>query len=861
MVNSITIITIGIACCGMVLLLILISRIITINKANQLKIYRRKNEGLADLLNYASVIDDGVILCKNGSLMAAWMFFGEDYDTIVDQQKEYISLRLNQCIAALGSGWMLHIDAIRIAAPSYSAKGLSCFPDKISAAIDEERRRYFEKNGNVFETAHVLTATFYPPVLAQAKFVDFLFDDQGQRVTPQSRSFGILADFKKKIADMESSFSSVLKLVRLGSHKEITENGNTLTYDAFLRYIQYCLTGLEHPVILPKNPSYIDAFIGGQELWGGTIPKIGKNFVQIVAIDGFPLESYPGMLSAIADIPVSCRFSSRFIFMDQHQAEAALQKQKKKWQQKQRGILDQVLNRPVTADRLNQDAVAMVADANNALQEINEGIVAYGYYTPVIVLMDESRPRLEESSRNLAKLVNNLGFTARIETVNTLDAFFGSLPGHGVENVRRPFINTMNFTDLLPTSSIWTGQNYAPCPFYPPNSPPLMHCVTKGSAPYRYNTHVRDVGHTLIVGATGAGKSTLLAIMAAQACRYKDATITVFDKGASMYPLARACGGNFYDIGGENVSLSFAPLQHLATDQDRAWVLEWIEKILKLNGVTSSPSLRNEISAAIISLAKINSGNICLTDFIGQVQSNTVREVLQQYDSGGLMGNMLSAEKDGLTMTRFNVFEIEHLMQLGEKWSLPVLDYLFRRVECANKGQPSWLFLDEAWLMLGHKAFAAKIREWLKVFRKANCAVVMATQNLMDFANSSIFTDIVDSTASKVFLPNIFARNEDIAAVYKRMNLNEQQINIVATSVPKRHYYHMTDLGSRLFDLALGPIALAFVGSTDKDSLTRIRKLESIHGDKWPNIWVNEKTGLNLMITRDDSEKKAKTGF
>ena len=37
----------------------------------------------------------------------------------------------------------------------------------------------------------------------------------------------------------------------------------------------------------------------------------------------------------------------------------------------------------------------------------------------------------------------NTGFAARIETVNTVDAYFGSFTGHGVENVRRPLVNTL----------------------------------------------------------------------------------------------------------------------------------------------------------------------------------------------------------------------------------------------------------------------------------------------------------------------------------------------------------------------------------------------------------------------------------
>ena len=101
-----------------------------------------------------------------------------------------------------------------------------------------------------------------------------------------------------------------------------------------------------------------------------------------------------------------------------------------------------------------------------------------------------------------------------------MDAYLGSLPGHGVENVRRPLINTMNLADLLPTSTIWTGRVDAPCPMYPPLAPALMHCVTQGSTTFRLNLHVNDLAHSVVFGRTGSGKSTLLALIAAQLRRY-----------------------------------------------------------------------------------------------------------------------------------------------------------------------------------------------------------------------------------------------------------------------------------------------------------------------------------------------------
>lgn len=111
---------------------------------------------------------------------------------------------------------------------------------------------------------------------------------------------------------------------------------------------------------------------------------------------------------------------------------------------------------------IDEDALNMVNDAQSAIAETNSGMVGQGYYTSVVILMNEDRDLVEKSALLIEKNINALGFTARTETINTMDAFMGSLPGHGVENIRRPLVNTMNLADLLPTSSIWTGENKSP---------------------------------------------------------------------------------------------------------------------------------------------------------------------------------------------------------------------------------------------------------------------------------------------------------------------------------------------------------------------------------------------------------------
>ena len=81
--------------------------------------------------------------------------------------------------------------------------------------------------------------------------------------------------------------------------------------------------------------------------------------------------------------------------------------------------------------------------------------------------------------------------------------------------------------------------------------------------------------------------------------------------------------------------------------------------------------------------------------------------------------------------------------------------------------------------------------------------------------------------------------------MYVRMGLNSRQIDIIASAVPKRDYYYVSEKGRRLYSLALGPLALAFVGSTDKESIDLIQKLDAIHGESWVQEWLRIK-GLRL---------------
>lgn len=263
---------------------------------------------------------------------------------------------------------------------------------------------------------------------------------------------------------------------------------------------------------------------------------------------------------------------------------------------------------------------------------------------------------------------------------------------------------------------------------------------------------------------------------------------------------------------------------------------------MELQQFTVMPAHRNAIHTAMQTLAANPPHLRSLTSFYHVVQDREIKEAIQHYSVQGAMGRLLDADADNLNLSRFMVFEIEDLMNLGDKNLVPVLTYLFRRIEKALDGSPTILVLDDAWIMLGHPVFRAKIREWLKVIRKANCAVILATQSLSDARNSGILDVLAESCPTKIFLPNSAAEDAGQKELYTGMGLNDKQLVILKSGIPKQDYYMVSPQGRRKVQLALKGKALAFVGASDKASIARIRELAAEHGPgNWQHIWLRER--------------------
>ncbi len=788
--------------------------------------YRNRDDRLADLLPWAALIAPGIVLNKDGSFQRTFRFRGPDLESATEAELVGLCARANNALKRLGSGWALFFEAERLEAQDYPR---SNFPDAASWIVDEERRAAFADGGQGrhFESRYHLTLLYMPPPDAQARTEMALLDsdrkgegDDGTRNWRQEQAR--FRDETERVLDLLGGFLPEIRA---------PDDAETLTF------LHRGISTKRHPVAVPETPMYLDGVLADTPLTGGLEPMLGDWHLRTLTILGFPNATRPGILDALNHQDFTYRWATRFIPLDKTAATKVLTRLRRQWFAKRKSIaaiLREVLTNEPTP-LVDSDADNKALDADAALQALGGDHVGFGYLTTTVTVWDEDREAADEKARAVERIVNGLGFTCIRESVNAVEAWLGSLPGHVYANVRQPLVHTLNLAHLMPLSAVWAGpaRNAHLAKVTQTECPPLLHAETSGSTPFRLSTHVGDVGHMLIVGPTGAGKSVLLSLIALQFRRYAGSQVTIFDKGSSARAAVLAMGGEHHALGTApddiTNALAFQPLRNIDDPATRSWAAEWTGALLAHERVSVTPEVKEAVWSALGNLATAPAEERTLTGLSVLVQANALKAALQPYTLDGPFGRLLDAAEDRLALSDVQCFETEELMHEAGV-VLPVLTYLFHRLEDRFDGRPTLLILDEAWVYLDNPLFAARIREWLKVLRKKNVSVIFATQSLADVAESSIAPAIIESCPQRIFLPNDRAIEPQARAAYERFGLNERQIELIAQATPKRHYYLQSQRGNRLFELGLGPVALALCGASDPNSQTLIDTILSEHG-------------------------------
>ena len=592
-----------------------------------LKEYSEEKGKLSSYVPWICLIDKGVVLNKNGTLQKTLKYRGYDLDSSTVYELKNINAKLNDVIKRFGQGWSLNVEARRKRCTDYIEAENEILAIDI---IEKERKLNFLENEH-FESEYYLTIVQLIPTDNSKKV--------GEIFLEYAKESEIL---DKTLENFNKEFKKILNLFK-EIFLEVTELDDEETYT----YLHSCVSTKTDKVVVPEIPYAMANYLCDSDLVGGLKPKLAEKEIRCISIQGFPNYTVPGFFDVLNRLNISYRWITRFLMLSKLEALSKMERKYKNIFSQRLSLFQRVYaeltgEKEENSRKLNEDALNKANEVRTQIALTTGDYVSQGFYTCTLIVDGDSIDEVEERVDVISKTINNMGFITIEESINSVEAFLGSIPGNITNNIRMPILNTITLSHLLPVSSVWGGDSWNKHL----NVPPLIYTKTKGSTPFRFNIHIEDIGHSAIVGPTGYGKSVLLGLIASSFMKYKDSRVYFFDKDASSRVLTYAVGGEFHDLG--NDELSFQPLANIEIVEEKEWAYGWILEILEQENIKVSPTQKEKIWKALDNLAKTPIELRTISNFYTSVNDREIKEALIPYKIGGALGKYFDSDKDTL---------------------------------------------------------------------------------------------------------------------------------------------------------------------------------------------------------------------
>lgn len=540
------------------------------------------------------------------------------------------------------------------------------------------------------------------------------------------------------------------------------------TYSEVLQFLATLVNaGQTKPVLVPSMD--IAKFLPTHRLYFGprAIEVRGPNrsrFAAIVSIKEYATSTSAGMTDAFLQLPFEFIISQSYTFENRQNAILAMQNHQRRM------------------EASNDVAVSQIAEISAALDLAMSGHIAFGGHHFTILCLADDLAELEKNTSMAASELVNCGISPVREVMNMQAAYWGQLPGNLPYVARKATVNTLNLASLASLHNYpvgrKTGNHWGDA---------VTLFDTTSGTPYFFNFHVRDVGHTTIIGPTGAGKTVLMNFLCTQAQKY-NARMFFFDKDRGAEIFIRALGGNYTIIDPSRQS-DFNPLQLPDKGENRSFLVDWFKSLVTVNDEEFSIHDLEKINDAINGNYMLNEADRTISNimpFFGLEGTGSIASRMRIWTGRESHGRLFDNPEDRIDFTHSRVFGFEMGEVLKDKISLgPVLLYLFHKISLSLDGTPTMIVLDEAWALIDNPFFAPKIKDWLKTLRKLNAMVVFATQSVEDASKSQISDTLIQQTATQIFLLNPKATDE----YRKTFMLSEREFALIKNTDPSSRFF------------------------------------------------------------------------
>ena len=723
--------------------------------------YAKREVSAADFIPYDHHWDKETIITKNKELLQIIKVDGFSFETADDDVVDMKKMVRNSLYKSMAEGtFSLAFHMIRRRQSAFPAGEM---PEGFAQYVDDQWRKKHHSRSSFVNELYI-TVIRKGDTKGAAK-IENLFKSIEQKTNKKAES----EEFKEMHKELKEAVYRVLATFKdYGARVLTTHMSPSGPISEPLEFLgrlvnagdaqKMLVPTLDIAHYLPTNRLYFGS--RAIEVRSAT----GTRYAGIVSIREYAPHTAAGMMDAFLQLPFEFVISQSYQFENRQVNIGSMQLQQRRMMQS------------------SDLAVSQVREISDALDMAMSGHIAFGDHHLTVMCFEDNLNALEGAiSMVIAEMVN-VGIHPVREKLVLEQCFWAQLPANFEFIGRKSKINTLNIASFAamhnyPVGKI-DGNHWGDA---------VTVFDTTSGTPFFFNFHARDVGHTTIIGPTGAGKTVLMNFLCAQAQKFK-CRLFMFDKDRGAEIFVRALKGQYTHID-PGRKCYFNPLQLDDTMENRSFIAEWLASLIAIHDEPISAEDLEVVQRAIDGNFKLNKEDRVLRNiapFFGLEGPGTVAGRLKQWHSNGRFAQIFDEVHDVIDFHSDTVYGFEMGDVLANRMCLiPVLLYLFQRIQMSLDGTPTMIVLDEAWALIDNKIFATKIKDWLKTLRKLNGFVVFATQSVEDAVNSSISDTLIQQTATQIFLPNPKATEP----YRKAFMLSEREFNLLKNTDPGTRYF------------------------------------------------------------------------
>lgn len=779
-----------------------------------------KKEALAgDRLPYRSLIDENVVLLRDGSVMLSLLVPGLSFETAdSDELNAHAATREVLLRSALDARFVLYHHVVR---RRVQVELEARFDDLLAAHIDLRWREKLAR-GALFVNDQFVTLVRRPARGKTGWPERFSRMVKRRGAEPAEADAGDVRALRAAATAMAASLGAYgARLLgdyesAAGTCNEVLELLSAL-YNGEMRPVRRPEEGTDIGLMLPyRRVSFgLDAF----ELRGAE----GASFASLVSLKDYPDSTSPGLTDALLRLPQEMVLTESYAPSDRQLA---------------RERIDLAIRRLKSAD---EEAVAERREMHAARDALGVGATGFGDHHLSVLVRAESLDDLDEASAACAAALADAGAVAVREEVNLEPGFWGQFPGNEAFIVRRALISSANMACFGSLHGFALGQaagNHW--------GDAVTLLKTTSSTPFFFNFHNGDLGNFTVIGPSGSGKTVVMNFLAAQAQKFSPRTV-LFDKDRGSEVFVRGIGGTYSRIAAGHPS-GFNPLALPDSAVNRAFLRDWLGVLLAANGPEELAIIASAVDAAYAndaSLRRLSHFRELLAGSRrpepGDLASRLDAWITDGPHGQGEHGWLFDNAEDQLDLSAMTLgFDMTALLETP-RLRTPVMMYLFHRIEERLDGEPTMILIDEGWKALDDEVFAARIRDWLKTLRKRNALVGFATQSARDALDSRIATALVEQTATMLFMPNARAKPEDYCDGF---GLTAHELEVIRSLPAQSGCFLIRQPDASVvvrLDLSGMPEVLTILSGRES-IVRRLDNLRAEYGDK-PSAWYSALTG------------------